>query len=325
MEESVTEHYGRLLKLQKPWRVRAVDEDLKGERVSICVEWPEKLKVACPECGDKCSIYDRLPERTWRHLNVMQYRLELRCAVPRCKCAEHGVKTIEVPWAEPGSRFTMQFEAFAVEVILASRSLSQATDLLHLHWESVQRVIDRAVERGLARRSIEGLKRVGLDEKSFQRGQRYISLMTDLQQRRVLEVIPGRDLAQAILLWEKLPELERTKVEAAAMDMGANFVAATRQAAPQAAIVHDRFHIAKHLNEAVDQTRRQEARKLDEKDDPTLKHTRFLRLHGTMPEKHRASFQELLEMNLKTARAWCLKEQMQEFWTQTDAAVSVVT
>jgi transposase len=319
MEESVNEHYRQLLRLEKPWRVTSVEKDLERERVAICVAWPERTPVACPECGKLCPVYDRLPERTWRHLSVMQYLLELRCAVPRCECAEHGVKTMTVPWAEPGSRFTVHFEAFAVEVISACRSLTQAADLLRLHWDSVQRLIERAVERGLARRSTEGLKRVGLDEKSFLRGQRYISLMTDLKGQRVLEVVAGRDTAQAMALWESLPEDQRGKVEAAAMDMGANFVTATRLAAPQVAIVHDRFHVAKHLNEAVDQTRRQEAARLAEQGDETLKKTRYLWLYGTVPEKHQTSFAELLEMNLKTSRAWLYKEQMVEFWSQPDA------
>ena len=320
MEETVNEHYRALLKLEKPWRVAAVEKDLKEERVVVCVEWPKGKKVKCPECGRKVGIYDHQAERKWRHLSVMQYLLELRCAVPRCECPEHGVKTITVPWGEPGSRFTIHFEAFAVEVIAACRSLTQAAEVLRLHWESVQRLIERAVERGMARRSTEGLKQVGLDEKSFQRGQRYISLMTDLSGQRVLEVVAGRDTAQAIALWTALPQQQREKVEAAAMDMGANFAAATRQAAPQAAIVHDRFHIAKHLNEAVDRTRREESAKLAERGDDTLKQTRFLWLHGTVPEKHQASFQDLLEMNLKTSRAWLYKEQMVEFWSQPNAA-----
>jgi hypothetical protein len=88
------------------------------------------------------------------------------------------MKAVRVPCAEPGCCFTVQFEAFAVAVIAASRSLTQAAELLRLHWDSVQRLIDRAVARGLARRSTEGLRRVGLDEKSFLRGQRYVSLMT---------------------------------------------------------------------------------------------------------------------------------------------------
>jgi len=320
MEETVNEHYRQLLKLEKPWRVTNVEKDLERERVTICVAWPERTPVACPECGKPCPVYDRLPERTWRHLSVMQYLLELRCGVPRCACPEHGVKTVTVPWAEPGSRFTFHFEAFAVAVIAACRSLTQAADLLRLHWDSVQRLIERAVERGLARRSTEGLRRVGLDEKSFLRGQSYVSLMTNLGQSRVLDVVLGRDTEQAIALWKCLPEAQRLKVEAAAMDMGANFAAATRIAAPQAAIVHDRFHVSKHLNEAVDQTRRQEAAKLAENGDETLKQTRYLWLHGTVPEKHQASFAELLEMNLKTSRAWLYKEQMVEFWSQSDAA-----
>jgi transposase len=319
MEETTNEFFGQLLRLEEPWRVTTVAKDLARETVTICVSWPQNTKVACPQCGKLCGVYDRLPERTWRHLSVMEYLLELRCAVPRCECPEHGVKTMNVPWAEPGSRFTFQFEAFAVVVIEACRSLTQAAELLRLNWDSVQRIIERAVDRGLTRRTTEGIKQVGLDEKSFLRGQRYISLMTDLGRSRVLEVVEGRETGQAVALWESLPSEQRVKVEAAAMDMGANFAAATRIAAPQALIVHDRFHVSKHLNEAVDQTRRQEAAKLAEKGDETLKKTRYLWLHGTVPENHQASFADLLEMNLKTSRAWLYKEQMVEFWAQPDA------
>ncbi len=100
------------------------------------------------------------------------------------------------------------------------------------------------------------------------------------------------------------------------MDMGANFLAATHPAA----IVHDRFHVSQHLNDAVDKTRREQARRLEEAGDETLKQTRWLWLRRTVPEKHQATFAELLEMNLKTARAWCYKEQLVEFWSQPDAA-----
>lgn len=250
---------------------------------------------------------------------MMQYRLELRCATPRCRCEKHGVKAVRVPWAEPGSRFTLDFEAFAVAVIAACRSLTQAANLLGLHWDSVQRIIDQAVTRGLARRTTEGIRRVGLDEKSFLRGQSYVSLMTDLDGRRVLEVLAGRDTQTCVKLWEALPEEQRRKVEAAAMDMGAPFIIGTRQAAPQADIVHDRFHVSKPLNEAVDQTRREESAKLAAVGDDTLKRTRFLWLHGETPDEHKERFEELLETNLRTAKAWAYKEQMVEFWQQLDA------
>jgi transposase len=316
---TVEEHYAKLLHLPPSWEVTKIEESLLEQRVTVWLRWPEAARARCPECDDEVPVYDRLPERAWRHLSVMQYRLELRCATPRCRCGKHGVKTVRVPWAEPGSRFTLHFEAFAVAGIGACRSLSQAAELLGLHWDSVQRIIDAAVARGLARRATEGIRRVGLDEKSFLRGQSYVSLMTDLDGQRVLEVLAGRDTHTCVNLLGALPERQRAKVEAAAMDMGAPFILGTRQAAPQADIVHDRFHVSKALNEAVDQTRREESSKLAAKGDDTLKRTRMLWLYGQTPDEHKERFEQLLETNLRTARAWAYKEQMVEFWQQPDA------
>ena len=319
MSISVHEHYRRLLVLPEPWEVTKVEDNLVGQSVTVWLRWPDGVKVPCPVCGNPAPIYDRMPERSWRHLSVMQYRLELRCAVPRCDCEQDGVKTMRVPWAEPGSRFTLHFETFAVAVIAACRSLSQAAELLGLHWDSVQRIIEQAVSRGLARRNLDGITRVGLDEKSFLRGQSYVSLMTDLTGRRVLEVVPGRDTDSGLKLWASLSKEQIAGIEAVAMDMGASFIAATHQAAPNADIVHDRFHISKPLNEAVDHTRRDESAELAGQGDDTLKRTRFLWLHGTVPDDRKQHFESLLESNLRTAKAWAYKEQMVEFWHQPDA------
>jgi len=319
-EETAVAHYGKLLGIGKPWEVRAAQLDLIRGRVEIEVGWDETSAVVCPECGKECARHDHAPEREWRHLNVMQFLTVIRARIPRCRCPEHGVKTVRVPWAEKDSRFTVHFESLAIQIIDACRSLTQAADLLQLDWDGVQRIVDRAVARGLLRRSTEGVRYVGLDEKSFGRGQRYVSIDTDIKGARVLEVVPGNDQAAGESLWRALPPEQRSKVEAAAMDMSAGFAAATRAQAPQAAIVHDKFHVAKLLNDAVDQTRRAEHQQLHAEGDDTLKHTRYLWLHGQLPEEKQASFAELLEINLKTARAWAYKEQFVEFWGQADAA-----
>jgi len=201
MSESVEEHYRSLLQLPSPWQVTSVDSDLSGREVAVRLAWPSRTRAPCPDCGRLCPVHDRMDERSWRHLSVMQYKLELRCSLPRCRCEEHGVRAIKAPWAEPGSRFTLHFEAWAIEVMLACSSLTRACSLLGIHWDSAQRIIDRAVERGMAARSVEGLSRVGLDEKSFLKGQSYVSLMTDIDDPRVLEVLApllGRDLKQII-------------------------------------------------------------------------------------------------------------------------------
>ena len=207
-----------------------------------------------------------------------------------------------------------------MQLIGACRSLTQVAELLELDWDGVQRLVARAVARGLARRSLEDIAYLGLDEKSFLRGQSYVSVASDIKAARVLEVVLGRDQAAGEALWQVLPDAQRKKVQAAAMDMSGSYVAATRAQAPQAAIVHDKFHVAKLLSEAVDQTRRAEHASLQAKGDDTLSGTRYLWLHGMVPEAKQASFAELLEINLKTASAWCYKEQFIEFWAQPDAA-----
>ena len=147
----------------------------------------------CPECGRACSIHDSAPERTWRHLDTMQFATLIRARTPRADCPEHGVKTMQVPWAAPQGRFTLLFERFAVEVLLASASVSQACELLGIGWETAHEIMRRAVERGLERRQLEAMKHLGMDEKSFGRGQSYITLLTDLEQARVIGSGGGAD------------------------------------------------------------------------------------------------------------------------------------
>jgi len=319
-EEAVAAHYGMLLGIRSPWRVKRAKLEIGHKMVDIEVEHESGGSVRCPQCQKECRRHDHAPESTWRHLDVMQFTTQIRASLPRCACEEHKVVTLVSPWAETGSRFTLMFEAFAVQVLLASGTLTQAAELLRLDWDSVQRIMDRAVARGLQRRSTDEVTRVGLDEKSFGRGHSYVSVMTDHQPARVLEVVPDRTTQAAVTLWESLPEAQRTKVVAASMDMGAGFAAATRQAAPQAKIVHDRFHVSQHLNKAVDQVRRDEHRRLLEKGDESLKHTKFLWLQGAAVEGEQAlSFAELCARELKTAKAWAFKEMFVEFWIQADS------
>jgi transposase len=325
MEAALAAHYGLLLGIKSPWEVKRVDLQLNGQRVDVEIEHDPDAAVACPECGKACPRYDQAPERQWRHLDVMQFMTIIRARVPRCECPEHGVVTVQVPWAEPHGRFTLMFEAFSVKVIEAARSYVQAMEILKLDWHTIQEIVRRAVERGLLRRSTEKVTEVGMDEKNFGRGQDYVSVMTDLKGHRVLDVVKDRDTPSALRLWESLPEKQRQRVEAVAMDMSAEFAAAASQAAPQAAIVYDKFHVSKHLNEAVDKVRREEHRRLLEEGDDSLTSTKYLWLQGACPEGERAlNFSELCSRNLKTSRAWYHKETFAEFWTQPDAGSALI-
>ena len=102
-----------------------------------------------PYCGQACPQADLAPERTWRHLDTMQFTTELRARVPRSHCSKCGIKTISVPWAGKHSRFTLLFEAFAIEVLQACSNVKRAAQLLRLSWETAHMIMARAVERGL--------------------------------------------------------------------------------------------------------------------------------------------------------------------------------
>jgi transposase len=315
--DSLNTHYRQLLGLTDPWRVNSVKLDPADARVEIRVEWPAEEALECPKCGKSCSRYDYREERRWRHLDTMQFKTEIVCSVPRCECKEHGVQTIRVPWAEPGSRFTMLFERLAIDVLLACQTKSNARKLLGLSWAEVHRIQERAVARGLVRREAEQVCHVGMDEKSFGRGHNYVTVMTDIDRSRVLEVVSGRDTQAAKACWDCLGDLAR-QVEAVAMDMWDAYAAAARERAPQAAIVHDHFHVSKHLNEAVDKVRKKEHAQLRKEGKDWLGGMKyiFLRNPDKWTPEHEEAFEAVQELNLKVADAWALKEDFKEFWQQ---------
>ena len=185
---------------------------LGEKKVEIELGWQWGQSAQCPECGRPCSIHDSAPERTWRHLDTMQFTTLIRARTPRAECPAHGVKTMQVPWAVPQGRFTLLFERFVVEVLLACASVSQACELLGIGWDAAHEIMKRAVERGLERRQLDQLKHLGMDEKSFKRGHSYITLLTDLEASRVLEVVEERTLEAADQLWATLTPEQKSAV-----------------------------------------------------------------------------------------------------------------
>jgi len=316
MDTELQKHYAQLLGIGSPWEVKTVELSVAEKKVEIELGWQWGADAQCPECGRSCSIHDCAPERTWRHLDTMQFTTLIRARTPRSNCPEHGVKTMAVPWAAPQGRFTLLFECFAVDVLLASGSVSQGCELLGIGWDTAQEIMRRAVERGLGRRQLEGLKHLGMDEKSFGRGQSYITLLTDLEESRVLDVVEERTAEAAAQLWETLSAEQKEAVEAVAVDMWEPFIRTIQKQVPDADIVHDKFHVSKYLGEAVDQVRRQEHKELLAQGDETLKGTRQLWLYNPQhfsPEQAK-EFSALKDLQLKVARAWAAKELFSKFW-----------
>jgi len=324
-EQSVRAHYGELLGVGKDWEVKKVAIDHGGRELNAWVEWKEGRVLKCPECGRKSAGYDRMKERTWRHLDACGYSTLLHARLPRGQCQEHGVLAQRPPWAEPGSRFTLAFEAYALEVMLAARSVSSACALLGVDWETLARMRTRAVERGLRRRQLVDIKYLGVDEKSFGRGHSYGTVVNDLEAKRVLEVVPNREEESVREAYRRVGAEALAQVAAVAMDMWAPYLKVTRECLPQAEVVHDKFHVSGFLSKAVDQVRRREHGELRQVGDETLKGSKYLWLKNPdqMNNQQTEDFAALLSINLKAGRAWALKETFNEFWhcANTGAAV----
>lgn len=318
----LAQHYALLLGLREDWLVQSVDLDLGDQRVEIHLQHNPQANCCCPQCGLPQPLKDHAEERTWRHLDTMQFQTTIKARIPRTNCPDCGVLNIHIPWAAPHGRFTLLFEAFAVHVLQASSSIEKGRQLLGLSWNAVQRIMSIAVMRGLDRRDLDEIKHVGIDEKSFGQGQDYVSVMTDIDGGRVLEVTPGRTRESADALWNTLSDGQKEQIEAVAMDMWSAFIGSATEHVPEAEIVHDRFHIAKHLNEAVDRVRRAEHKALKKEGDNRLAGSRYLWLTNeeNLSEEKAVTFEALKESQLKTSRAWALADLFRDFYEQWTVA-----
>jgi transposase len=311
------ELYRRILGIEAPWYVDSVELKLEDGEVHVRLAHQDNIAWPCPECGAACQLYDHQPERQWRHLDTCQYRTILRAEPPRSKCPEHGVRVVKLAWAEPSSRFTALFEALAIAWLKAA-SQKAVAGLLRLSWDEIHGIMERAVKRGLQRRQAEPVPQIGVDEKAFRKGHSYLTLVNDLARGRVLYVSEDRKQSSLDGFWGTLTPEQISSIAAVAMDMWAPYLASAREHLPQAddKIVFDKFHIAKHLGEAVDKVRRKENKILRAAGDDTLAGTRYdwLRHPARMEPKDRRAFAALRDSGLKTARAWALKETMMAFF-----------
>ncbi|EQD39268.1 transposase IS204/IS1001/IS1096/IS1165 family protein, partial [mine drainage metagenome] len=129
--------------------------------VDVWLEHPEGVAFPCPQCGEKLSLYDHKEEREWRHLDMMQLQTWVHAKMPRVQCPDHGVKQVDVSWAESGSRFTKFFERFAIDVSQETDTKG-ASKILKLSWDEAWGIQKRAVARGLARKSPLVLRKMGV-------------------------------------------------------------------------------------------------------------------------------------------------------------------
>ena len=145
MHDQMMELFRVALGLAEPWVVSKIEFSAEQRRLDLWVDFPAGSRFACPECGrEGCGAYDSA-ERTWRHLNFFEHKTHLHARQPRIECPEHGIKTVAVPWARPGSGFTLLLEAFILVLVQGGMTAAQAAKLLDIHDTRLWRIVHHYV------------------------------------------------------------------------------------------------------------------------------------------------------------------------------------
>jgi transposase len=310
--------FTKLLSLKRPWKVDRVSLSLEEKEVHVWLEHRRRAEFACSECGLPLPIYDHVATRRWRHLDHGECRTWLHARIPRVYCLEHGARQVAVPWALPGSRFTLAFERHAIDVLLETDVLGGAR-LLKLSWDEAWHLMERAVERGQQRKKRRVIPYLGVDEKAVARRHQYVTLVCDLNRGTVEYLAENREKTSLDAYYASLSKKQLAGIQGVAMDMWEPHILSTVAHVPggKEKIVFDRFHIMQHMNEAVDAVRKEENRLLLEDDIDMLKGTKYLWLFAeeNTPENIAKRFGWIRESNLKTARAWAIKESLRGLWS----------
>jgi len=321
-----TELYRHVLGLTPPWTVSKVELSVEKHQVDVWVEHRTDASFACPDCGTVSGLHDHAEERVWRHLDTCQFATQLHARVPRVRCPTHGVRQVAVSWAEARSRFTLLFERFAIDV-LKETDIAGAAKILGLSWDEAHHLLERAVIRGRARKAKQIPVQIGIDEKAFAKGHKYVTLVCNLEAGTVEHIAQGRTEASLFSYFAPFTLQDVARVEAVAMDMWPAFINTVVRCVPGAGekIVFDRYHIVAHMNRAVDIVRRAESKALRADGDETLTGSRYLWLYGAenVPEHRQVAFDQLKAQSLTTSRAWAIKEMLRGLWqcaSRPDAA-----
>jgi transposase len=324
--ESVEEFYAGLLGVESPWEVEGIERDGQAREVHVRIIYADD-EPGCPVCGTASPIHDRTT-RKWRHLDSCNHKTIIEADVPRTRCAEHGVLQVLIPWAEKNSRFTIELER-QVCMWLKEASITAVADMFDLSWDAVAGIQERAVRRGMAKRKVIKPKNIGVDETSFQKRHEYVTVIVDKDKGVVLEVLQDRK-ATSLDDWFKTQKtVDFSALESVSMDMWDAFIKAVKDNFQNAErmIAFDRYHVAGHLGKAVDKVRAQENRDLLKDGGASeLKGTKYNWLKNSARIDNRTGdrreFLKLSRSNLKTARAWRIKEAAGLLWDFVYEAVA---
>ncbi len=305
------------LGLQAPWTLKDqhLDMSVSPHRLELHVEAERGTLYPCPECGKACPAHD-FADKIWRHLNFFQHHCYLHARVPRTKCPEHGVKRIEVPWARPGSDFTLLFEQVAMSLVKEMPVLAVSRQL-DITDKRLWRIVHHYVGRMLGELDLINVSTVSVDETASRRGQRYVTVFLDMQRKQdpVIFAVPGhgKDAIKAFSAFLTTHGGDPDNVVEVVCDMSQAFLSGVAEHLPKAAVTVDWFHIVQTFTKRLDEVRKKERREQAHPKSLRWALLKSLDNKNLTPEQL-AALQELMADQSATADAWLIKEKLR--WIQ---------
>lgn len=304
------------LGLSEPWQVVDIQFSKKSGRLDLKIDFSKGAKFPCPSCQERNNeVYDT-KDRTWRHLNFFQYETYIHARVPRVRCGKCGIKQVDVPWARPGSGFTLLFEMLVLQL---SREMSVAAvaELVCEHANRIWRILSHYVERARQRVDLSGLHILGIDEFSARKGYVYMTSFSDLEASRVLYVGESRrkEVVEEFTKDLKQRGVDPGQIALVCCDMWDPYLNGLANHIPHAQVVFDRFHIMNQMNKAIEKVRW-----MEQKTDKDLKKTRYIWLKNpkNLTPQQAEQLEQLKSLDLKTARAYHIKLALSRFWELKD-------
>jgi transposase len=287
---------------------------------------PQEHRVCCSACKSRQVIRRGQTERWFRNLPVGGEVTWLIATLPRVECRDCGlVRQIDSGLAEPRRTYTRAFERYVLELSRYMTIQDVATHL-GISWDIVKDIQLRNLERRYAKPKLKKVRQIAIDEICIGRGRRFVTLVLDLVRGAILFVGQGKKAESLQPFWRRL-RASHAKIQAVAIDMSPAYLSAVQQNLPRAAVVYDRFHVVKLMNEKLTELRRELYREaVDKRHQQVLKGTRWLllktpdNLDPVKGEPRR--LQEALRLNEALATAYYLKEDLRQFWEQPNKATA---
>jgi len=318
--------FHQILALGEAWRVRQVEYVEKESKVLIQVEETPQLWAteSCPHCPSKSvGGYDHAPERRWRHLNVCQLNSEIVCALPRGQCRQcQKVYTVRAPWEGRSRGLTQEFEAFAL-TLMREMPVNKAGEILGETDQKLWRALFAHVDAAWAELSWEKVVWVGADEMNRKKGHHYLTVFVDLEAKRVLLAVEGKDAGT----WEQFAaQLVKHNghpkaITQVAIDMSPAYLKGVRENFGNAQVVFDKYHVVSQVVAAVEEVRRKEARQ-DAQAREQLERTSWLwrKNPETWTEAEQERWAQLQDKPLVTGLAYAMRLELQRAYAAGTAS-----